>query len=70
MKVLVQEHEGCFSIDLSAEGIKDASILTRMALNSKKELRSLGSMVSIDGSFNSYIIIGKKKEVISTIKDI
>jgi hypothetical protein len=37
MKVEVMEHDGCFGIDIRAENVAEAALLTRMGVNSRVE---------------------------------
>jgi hypothetical protein len=42
MKITFQEYEGCFSFDLEAENLADASLLARAAMNTKQATTSFG----------------------------
>ncbi len=53
MKAEINEYDGCYAIDLTAETVEDAAKLVRLGMNTTKELRSLESYVSQSGTFFS-----------------
>lgn len=67
MKVTVEESEGCFSIHVEAEDIKEAAVLTRMGMNARKEVRSFSTDVFQDGTFSAYVVFGKHRKANSGI---
>lgn len=67
MKITLTEHEGCFAFSMEAEGLRDAALLTRLAINKTKELRSLDVFANPDGSFTGSCVLGKVNKVVSTI---
>lgn len=67
MKVTVSEYEGCFGIEMQAETMEDAAFLMRLGMNRTSELRSAESYVGKSGSFDGCVVIGKRKQVTSTV---
>lgn len=67
MKVIVHEFEGCFSIDLTAENMKEAATLTRMGMNRTQEIRSAESSASESGEFCASIVFAKSKRASTRI---
>jgi hypothetical protein len=67
MKVEVTEYQGCFSIDLSAETIAEAAKLTRLGMNSTKELRGLDAYASENGTFTASCVVAKARKATSQI---
>jgi len=68
MKVELNEYDGCFKIALTAETVADAATLARMSANRTTELRSCGANAYKDGTFCGHVVIGKRKNNTSTIK--
>ncbi len=67
MKVTLNEYEGCFGIDLSAETMLEASQLVRLGMNTTKELKFNKCYVNKDGTFSSSTIIAKHRRAGSEI---
>ena len=67
MKVTMNEHESCFSIDLEAETMEDASMLVRFGMNSTKELKYSAANSYKDGTFYGSVTIGKRKRTVTRI---
>lgn len=67
MKILTTEYEGCFSIELEAENMEDASFITRFGTNSTKELRSVSAYASKSGGFSCSVVIAKHRKADSQI---
>lgn len=68
MKAQFTEHEGCFSIDLQAENMQDAALLVRLGTNATSELRHLSTVVNQCGTFESSIVIAKRKQATSVVQ--
>ena len=68
MKVELNEYDGCFDIALTAETVADAAKMARMSMNRTTELRSCGADAYADGTFYGHVVIGKRKNNTSTIK--
>lgn len=68
MKVELREHEGCFEVFLEPEDMKDAALLVRFGLNATKEVRSVDTTANRDGSFHSYIVIGKCRNASGSVR--
>jgi hypothetical protein len=62
MKVELSEYGECFSIDLSAEDMKEAALLTRMGMNSKKEITMIDTYINQDGTFKFNLVLPKSKK--------
>lgn len=63
MKATLTEYYGCFSIELEAETLAEAAIITRAGMNSTKELRSLDAYVGAqDGTFVLSTVLAKSKK--------
>ena len=62
MKTTFTEYNGCFGVDLSAETIDEAALLTRFAINRTTEIRIASGFVSQSGEFNVSIVLGKRKQ--------
>lgn len=69
MKVKLNEFNGCFAAEFTAETVEDAAALVRMAANRTSELRSCSASVHMDGTVYGYIDIGKRKNATSNIKN-
>lgn len=65
MKVLIQEHEGCFSIDLNAETLGEAALLTRMGVDARERINHLATYVQKGegANGNASDVVGKKDEL-------
>lgn len=61
MKVELREHGGCFEVHMTAESLVEAAQLTRMGMNSTKEIRTLATYVSESGTFSLSCVVGKAK---------
>ncbi len=61
MKATLQEHEGCFAIELEAENLPEAATLTRFAMNRTDRVRHAGSTVSLQGEFSSCVTFAKSR---------
>lgn len=68
MKVELNEYDGCYEIALTAETVADAAKLARMSANRTTELRSCGADAYKDGTFYGHVVIGKRKNDTSAIK--
>jgi hypothetical protein len=68
MKAIPHELEGCFSVELEAETLEDASWLVRLKTNYTKELRSVSAFVSESGRFSGTIVVGKSKNPVNSIQ--
>ncbi len=66
MKANISEYEGCYGISLEAENMEEAAMITRLGINSLKELRSCNAYAS-KGGFTASIVIGKSKKASSLI---
>ena len=67
MKVNVNEHGGCFSINLEPETIAEAALLIRLGINGTKEVRSLSAYASGDNTISACVVIGKHKKPSSQV---
>lgn len=67
MKAFLNEYEGCFSLDLTAETMAEAATLVRMGMNRKAELRRCVANARQDGTFDAYITFGKRRDANSDI---
>lgn len=67
MKIAFMEHDGCFSLDLTAETVQDAAHLARLGLTAKKEVRLIHAYPDGDGTFTASVVIGKSTIKSSTI---
>ena len=67
MKVTMNEYESCFSINLEAETMEDASVLVRFGMNGTKELIHKGANSYKDGTFYGSVTIGKRKRTVTGI---
>lgn len=61
MKIEVNEESECFGFDLKPENVEEAALLVRFGLNATKELRCVDTTAYRDGTFTTWIVIGKKK---------
>ena len=66
MKFQMKEYGGSFVIECMAETTQDASLLTRMGMNGKREVR-YETNVHQDGTFTSWISIWKNRRDNSTV---
>lgn len=55
------EHGGCFEVCLTAETLKEAATLTRMARSATKEMRH-ASTTAFEGEFMTQFIFGKRRQ--------
>jgi len=62
MKIELHEYSGCFSFDMVAETVADASLLARLKMNGKKEVRGIYASAYDDGTFTGTINIGKARQ--------
>ncbi|NOS72035.1 MAG: hypothetical protein HOP33_19170 [Verrucomicrobia bacterium] len=60
MKVIFTEYDGCFGVDLSAETMQEAALLTRLGTNATKTHR-LMVLADKEGQFDASIIFEKHK---------
>lgn len=68
MKIQITEHEGCFGLDITPESMAEAALLTRLALNATKEVRSLDTTAAGSGDFNTWIVFGKRRRPTSSVR--
>jgi len=61
MKATLVECDGVFCINLDAETLQEAALMTRFAMNRTNEIKSAGTGVNKHGDFHSWVNIGKKK---------
>jgi hypothetical protein len=61
MKVVVNDHGGCFEISLEAETMSEVASLVRMGMNHTRDLRWTGANVFKDGKTFFGIILGESK---------
>lgn len=61
MKVKLQEAEGCWSINMTAEDIKEAAALARFGASSTIEIRHKSVIASAEGEFTGCLVLGKAK---------
>jgi hypothetical protein len=67
MKAKIDELETSFYITFDPEDLKDQTILARLGINWKKELKNVVTCASRDGKICSYVHIGKRKDSTSII---
>lgn len=68
MKVEFNAHDECFTIDLSPETVADAAALVRFGINATKELIDVSTIAYRDGTFTSFVQIGKRKNDTGRVK--
>jgi len=68
MKVKMHDNDDRFSFELEAETIAEAAMLVRFGLNATKELKNTYTTVYRDGTFQTWIAIGKKKQSCGSVK--
>jgi hypothetical protein len=61
MKAAVCEFDGCFSIELRPETLEEVTMLSRMKMNCKKEIRTMETSFRKDGSVETYIVFPRAK---------
>lgn len=61
MKAKLTEYEGCFSIELTAEDLKEAAAIARMGSGSTMEVRTKCASASKEGEFTAHVVFGKDK---------
>jgi len=67
MKVIVQEHDGCFGIDLEAENPIESALLVRFGADATSEVRHLSAYADKDGKFSFSLVFGKNKRASSEL---
>ena len=68
MKAIVREFDECFSVDIDAENMEEASVLVRMAMNSVREFRTLQTWVPRGGKISMAIVTPKKKNSTNAVR--
>lgn len=61
MKILFDEHDGCFVVDLTAENLEEAALLTRFGMNRTDKLNHCSAYVARNGEFSASIVFAKNK---------
>lgn len=67
MKATLTEHDGCFAIELEAETMQEAALITRAGMNSKKELRSADAYVEANGNFLLSAVLAKSRKANNSV---
>ena len=67
MKVTVNEHQGCFGIDLAPETMAEAALLVRLGVNATAEIRTCSTKAYNDGTFGFDLVLGKHRRADSAI---
>lgn len=67
MTIHVVENEGCFGLELTAEDMVEASLLTRMGANATKEIRHFSTSAHTNGAFSTAIVFGKDQRGIGEV---
>ena len=67
MKATLDEHEGCFSIDLEAETKEEVVKMARFGIGKLKQLNSCSVVFSLAGHAEGSIVIGKNPKNSSTL---
>jgi hypothetical protein len=67
MKITIEEYDGCFSINLQPETLKDAAKIIRLQKNHVKEVSSISSVCRKDLAIYCSVVIGKRKVPMSEI---
>ena len=67
MKITMQEYDGCFSFDMTAETLADAALLTRFGMNRTDEIKYGSTLANQNGTFEAGLAIGKSARADSTI---
>jgi hypothetical protein len=62
MKTTFTEHEGCFSIEMTAETKEDVIALARFGINVTKKVQLCAASFFQDGDAHGSIILGKRKQ--------
>lgn len=68
MKFTLLEHDGCFGFEIEPESIADAALLVRFALNATKEVRGIDTTAYSNGTFKTYLVLGKRKKANGEIR--
>ena len=68
MKVKMHDNDDRFSFELEPETIAEAAMLVRFGLNATKELKNTDTTAYRDGTFQTWIAIGQKKQSCGSVK--
>jgi len=68
MKATMHDHDEQFSIELEPETIAEAAMLVRFGLNVTKEVKCADTIAYRDGTFLTWIAVGKRKQECGTVK--
>lgn len=68
MKVLMHEEDDRFAFELEPETIAEAALLVRFGMNATKELKMVDTTAYRDGTFQTWICIGRKKQSNGSVK--
>lgn len=61
MKIIFNEYDGCFALDLEAENKQEAALLTRMGMNARDKINHFSVAVSQAGEFSASVVFAKSK---------
>ena len=61
MKVTTPEVGGCFSIELQAENLEEAALLTRFGMNATRQLNHFSASADEKGKFSLHAVFAKGK---------
>lgn len=61
MRAHIQEHEGCFTIDVTAETLAEAALLVRIARDATKDIRHFSTTPHKNGESGTFITLGKRR---------
>lgn len=60
MKSELTENAGCFHIQLTAENLEEAALISRFGLNHLKKINSSGVTVQANGKFELWLVTDKR----------